>query len=420
VLAAVLVLAAATPHAHADGAFPDSQQFLLDATQPTNLMLGTNFGLLVSSDDGSHWSWICEQAIASLPFLYSRGPAPASTVYAQSSLGMVLSRDQGCTWQPVGGRLAGHNVLDSFPDPSDPAHVIAIARNPTDGGPAPIALFESRDGGATFGAILLVAPADAVMTGAEIARSAPATIYVTLYSGDGHPLIARSSDSGAHFAMRDLAQMLGNHSVRLAGVDPSDPDTVYLRVVDHNDQLAITHDAGATWQLPLKLAGAGGAPAAMSAFLRLRNGTLLVGSRDGPGAASSDGGKTFAPFATELHLRALAELGDVLYAAADDTRDPFAIGRSHDGGATWQPLLHFAHICGPAACGAAHAACGGPWQQLIARLSIDPAACNAVAVTAPPPRSRASGCDVGGGPAAGGTLAMLGALALLRAHRRRS
>ena len=62
--------------ATADGAFPDSLSVLVPAGHPHEIVLATNFGPLISEDDGATWSWVCEQAIALLVSLYQVGPPP--------------------------------------------------------------------------------------------------------------------------------------------------------------------------------------------------------------------------------------------------------------------------------------------------------------------------------------------------------
>src|SRR5262249_11008394 len=56
----VVSLAAASP-ALANGAFPESYQIVLPADRPQQVILATNFGLIISDDDGATWTWTCEQ-----------------------------------------------------------------------------------------------------------------------------------------------------------------------------------------------------------------------------------------------------------------------------------------------------------------------------------------------------------------------
>ena len=57
-LAVTSLLAAGS--ARADGAFPDSGQVLLLPDRSNEIIVGTNFGLISTSDGGLSWEWTCE------------------------------------------------------------------------------------------------------------------------------------------------------------------------------------------------------------------------------------------------------------------------------------------------------------------------------------------------------------------------
>src|SRR5258708_2906383 len=95
----------------------------------------------------------------------------------------------------------------------------------------------------------------------------------------------------------------------------------------------------------------------MTGFARLASSTILASGMevDGQGMMtrlsyrSVDGGKTFQPWATPS-LRALAERGGKLYGAADNARDPFALGVSTDEGMTFTPMMKFSSVAGIKRC----------------------------------------------------------------------
>jgi hypothetical protein len=70
------------------------------------------------------------------------------------------------------------------------------------------------------------------------------------------------------------------------------------------------------------------------------------------GARSTDGGSTFIAWPGVPHLRALAERDGLLYAAADNFADRFALGVSSDE-TTWRPLLSYNDVTRVKACVAA-------------------------------------------------------------------
>ena len=65
-LAIIAGVAAMAPAARANGAFPDEFSVHLPAGAPHRIFLGTNFGLVVSEDDGATWRYACEPYIVGL------------------------------------------------------------------------------------------------------------------------------------------------------------------------------------------------------------------------------------------------------------------------------------------------------------------------------------------------------------------
>jgi hypothetical protein len=348
--AAALILGASLAGvrpARADGAFPDSDSIVVPDALPDEILLGTNFGLVLSVDDGVTWTWSCEQPGNAFGNHYQMGAPTMNRLYAQgrgsTTATLAYSDDAGCSWQVAGGGVAGAVVLDAFPDPTDAGRVLALVSRASDGGMSYEA-WESGDGGATF-ATRRYATADD-LTGVETARSDPATIYLTLVgASEGGPIpeLARSTDGGATWTLHDLSAGLGTHIVnlRLIAVDPDDAGTVFLRVgVGGGEQVAVTRDGGAT-VAPVLTFGAGD----VAAFARMpATGDLIVGGIAGVSSVafrSTDGGSTFQPLPTPPHLRALAARGTRLYAVADNYTDGYAIGTSDDEGMTWQPLVSY-------------------------------------------------------------------------------
>lgn len=400
--------------ARANGAFPDSMQILLPPDRPRDIILGTNFGLVLSSDNGGTWYWVCEPAISSFVSQYAQGPPPSDTLFAMSPAGLYRSTDGGCNWSAAQGGLARAQVEDAFPDATDASHVLAVATAVPDGGIAVSAVFESRDGGVSFGAPIYQARRGYAITGVEIARTSPRPLYLTMYGYEamaGHPSILRSLDGGATFQDMDAGGVLGMQTLRLAAVDPANPDKLFLRIIGEHDSLAISEDGGVSLRISLSLGDF------MSAFLRLNDGTVLVGTRGGEAHVSTDGGASFTPWAGAPHLRALGERGGMLYGVADNTLDHYAIGVSGDGSARFTPLLRYDQIQGPLACPRIQSVCGPLWpaQQALLRGLASPSPSS---MPAPPPARR--GCAAAGGiPGAAGVGLLLVALFLGVCRRQR-
>jgi photosystem II stability/assembly factor-like uncharacterized protein len=334
--------------AHANGAFPDSLQILLPADRPHEIVLTTNFGLISSQDDGKTWLWSCEQVLTNLAALYQVGAPPQDRVYALSRSGLVTSEDDTCTWKMSRGSLATALATDAFPDPHDPSRVLAIANERGDA-ITPQSLYLSSDGGLTFGAPLFSAPLAGGLLGVESAATDPMTIYLSTYRQPGiHPQLMRSIDGGAQWTTIDVESTLGANGFRIVAVDPQDPLQLYLRVIeDLGEELAVSSDGGVTLRKPLSTDGR------FTAFARLASGTLLVGALSNgaaQGFRSTDRGLTFQPWLNPPHLRALAERDGLLFAAADNFKDGFALGVSTDEGLTFRPLMRFDQVTGIKPC----------------------------------------------------------------------
>ena len=350
--------------ARADGAFPDGQSILVPADRPDEILLATNFGVLRSEDAGATWIWSCEQPVNSYGRLYQMGPAPAHRLYAIANGKLVFSDDDACGWQVGGGALGAELCEDAFVDPSDGTRVLAAGLASGTAG-AVYTVFESTDGGATFGRTLYTGAPGDLVTGLEIAASDPMTIDLALSRGTAaSPTLARSSDGGATWQLADLTAALGGGQVRIVAIDPSDSDRVWLRWLGAaGDALALATHGGATIAVPLSFDSG-----ALVAFTRTATGTLLVaGTLAGAPALfrSTDGGATFAALAAPPHILALAERAGTVYAAVDTAYEPFAEATSTDEGTTWQPGLAFVNVAAIAPClkGVCQTDCAARAQQ---------------------------------------------------------
>jgi MYXO-CTERM domain-containing protein len=431
ILAAALCLARAAG-ARGDGAFPNSQNIMAPAALPHEILLGTNFGLVMSFDDGRTWTWSCEQELNGFATLYQVGPPPTNRLLAVSSHGVIRSDDVGCSWSAATGLPAGA-ALDVFADPSDPTRVLAVT-TAGDGG-ATYEVLASADGGVTFGTSIYTAAAGDHITGVEIARSAPQTIYVTLTSGSAFvPKLAQTTDGGAHWALHDLSgvPLPGAYSLGLIAVDPVSPGKVYLRVGGKTGEaLAITTDGGTTVSLPLTLPGG-----SLTAFARLASGSLIAAGilgTDDVAYRSTDQGASFQMLPAALPVRGLAARGTTLYAATDTSSIDSAIETSPDEGMTWQPLMAYSDIraiqsCVMAACqdDCLNRAGMGQWPEEMCSAvapSVDAGPApdggrDAGAVAHPP--SSGCGCTTAPGPAmpALASLAMIAGILVFRRRPR--
>jgi MYXO-CTERM domain-containing protein len=337
--------------ARGDGAFPGSSGIAVPASRPHEILLGTNFGLVTSIDDGQTWTYSCEQAQNSYAFQYQLGAPPLLRLYALSQSGFVFSDDSACSWGVASGALAGDAVSDAFPDPTDADRVVVIATSyAIDAGSIVASVLASSDGGKTFGTTLYTASDGDAVTGVEIARSSPSTIYMTMLTSASAPKLGRSMDGGSTWTIHDLTSTLGAdvHSIRLIAVDPDDADRVFLRAgPSGDDRLVLSGDGGMTASTALDLHGV------MTAFTRTPAGHLMVAGTVGvtPVAfLSTDDAQTFQPLPTPPNLIALAARAGTIYGVTDTTLEDEALFISADEGTSWQPFMGYADIQAIDAC----------------------------------------------------------------------
>ena len=333
------VALAAPAAAHANGAFPDSQTILTPEDRPQEILLVTNFGLITSADNGKTWLWSCEQDSNALGDFYQLTPAPKNRLFTVANQNLAYSDNTSCGWQMAGGAVVGQSITDAFLDPVGGTRVLAIAvANQV------YSLYPSTDTGMTFAPAIYQTSTGVTMAGVEIARSDANVVYVALRAPDGSPQLARSSDGGAHFTVNDLSAALGPGLLRIIAVDPQDANRVLLRFLGANDQsIVLTVDGGVSATKPVTVNGN------FNAYTRLPSGTILVAGvvqySTVPGLfRSRDGGASFEMIPNPPGIRALSQRGALVYAAADNFGDGYAIGTSTDEGTTWQALMTYADV----------------------------------------------------------------------------
>src|SRR5580698_2583677 len=275
--------------ARADGAFPDSLSILTPAQLPNETLLATNFGLVMSFDRDQTWIWSCEQPLNSFGTLYQMGPPPKNRIFAIAA-GLIYSDDSSCTWNAAGGAAT---AADAFADPTNPNRVLAVVTSTVGDAGSVYTVVESSDAGTTFPQLRYTAAAGDHITGVEISRSDPQTVYLTLTSGTAYtPKVAATTDGGA------------------SATTP------------------LTFPAGA-----------------FNVFTRLDSGSLIAGGVVGTANVayrSINGGTSFDPLpAVPFTFNGLSARGTRLYAALENMTDLYAIETSDDEGMSWQPLMRF-------------------------------------------------------------------------------
>ena len=119
--------------------FPSRTRCCCPPTGPQQIVLSTNFGLIISDDGGATWQWTCERPETSMASTYAMGAPPAGiAVQPVARRSAWPSRmTMSCSWHRAGGALASAIATDDFPDPTDAAHVLAIVGGAGGAGAAP-------------------------------------------------------------------------------------------------------------------------------------------------------------------------------------------------------------------------------------------------------------------------------------------
>jgi len=391
----------AAGRAHANGAFPDSLRIFVPADRPAEIILATNFGLIMSRDDGATWDWVCEHGDGFLATQYQAAAPPSRRLFAVAPAGLAYSDDDACGWS-LAVDLMSTTVTDAFADPVNPNRVLALASFIDLNGQAQSGLFVSGDAGKTFGAPKYLAAAASSLVSVEVAASEADRIYLTAFHSNlGRPpggAVIHSDDGGGTWATSDVTPVTGERIVRIAAVDPVDAQKIYFRVTGSEDAIGLSTDGGVTMTLPLVVT------AQLTGLLRRANGQILVSALDVVDGAlyqSTDAGKSFSRLATRLAIRALAERAGKVYVATDDVVDGFALGVSTDDGATFKPLLRFNQVKGARACGSLKAACATTCSMLVNVGTFTPATCaNAPGGDGSVVTNGDAGRDTGANPAA--------------------
>jgi len=412
--------------AWADGAFPDEFSIHFQPGAPHRILMGANFGLLISEDDGATWRYTCE------PWVVSSSNAALSNTsvnfYQVTAEGVLLanaltvtrSEDVACTWPTVTGVASGTRITDVFPDPNDATFALAIGvvLNPTN---VVSYIVASHDAGKSFDAPHLYETAD-LLTGVELARSKPGVAYATTVSvSGGAARFLSSTDRGAHWTSTTLAIPSGTEP-RILAVDPEDDQKVYLRLVTStSDSILMTENGGQSFQTVLPPIGT-----SLSAFLIAGDGTLYAGTRTGKLYVRPAGATDFTAL-NAPHLRCLGQRPGTarIYACADMIADGFSLATSDDHGQSFQRMMSFTELLGPLTCAPVQTNCAAHWARIQGVLGITgdggtpgpPDAGNPDAGTAPAPKPGGgpSGCSSAGGSAA----AFLGLVAVVLLWRTR-
>jgi len=357
-------------NALANGRFPASSMLVARPGDPSRLAMRATYGLLLSSDGGSSWDWVCERAVG-----YGGNEDPSVVISGSGALvvgtftGTSRSTDGGCHWTHDPTWPAG--VVDLASRPSAPDRLYAATSAYAKAGDAgPLfgsQLFVSDDSGAhwtlraTFDATLLI---DSI----EVAPSDHARVYASAIRPHGRDTTATllvSDDDGAHWKEHAVPFTPEDRGVYIAAVDPKNAGRVYLRTssVDASHVL-VSDDGGRSVREIVR-----GGP--MQGFALLDDGATIYtgGPKDGLLRAVSSDDQFEKRSSTPVQC--LTSIGTALWACAP-TRAGYVLGVSLDQGATFAAKLTLAGMRGPLQCASPSALdqCKDDWSALRALVGV--------------------------------------------------
>ena len=363
-LGAAIACLAAPATASANGRFPAAGQLALDPADPDVLLVRATYGLLLTRDASTHWSWVCEDVVG-----YGGYEDPMmsftadGTILAATFEGLGVSHDTGCDWAFAGSGLAGQYVVDLDLEKGDPSRgVLLVADDAGPEGGTPdyvMQLWQTADSGGTWAQAGVNLPASFFGVTVETAPSDPDRVYAsgTLGPPDypAHPgVIERSDDRGATWQPMLIPGSDDANVPYIGAVDPQNPDVVYVRL-DGNptDQLVVSQDGGATWTKVFETSvPPQGATSPLLGLALSPDGSMVAAGGPNDGLWTAPASTLAFTKASSMSALCLTWSTAGLYGCGDELADGFTAGVSTDQGKTWTPLLHRAGLCGPLACAA--------------------------------------------------------------------
>lgn len=383
------------------------------------LYMRSTFGVLISTDSGKHFRWLCEEAIG---FTGSWDPPIAATRDKRLFIGLekgLRVTKGGCDVKAV-PELEGELVSDLSVQP-DGIHAMVVTA--TAGKPAGLYLENAKGQFVRVGE----GPTGYRFDTLDAAPSKPERIYLTGvdYTKKPYGHFFRSDDGGKTL-VDTQPKLEKDGTLFLSGIDPKNPDRLYVREIRSEDgftEILVSEDGGKTFRSTLSR------PTALYGFTLAPDGQTLyaVAADAREGLFRSDDRGEHWKSVLKVGLTCLFANRTSIYGCSNPfQKGGYAIGESKDKGEHFLPLAGFAEVQGPVLCdGGPISACVAPWPKIQANLlpgsddagpagvdgGTDPASSDAAAPvpTAPPSASSPSaasappaksgcGCDAGGSP----------------------
>ena len=174
----------------ANGALPSVSQLLSDPAATDHLFLRSTFGLLVTSDEGANWDWLCEEGMGYKDVEPPMAILPGGSILLAIPEGVSRGEPGGCDFRRAEG--IDQSVVDLSRIPAEPGSAIAVSLSG-----AVSQLWISTDEGRSF--TTLGEPRTGLIASTvDVAPSNPNVVYLSGLDGTQGVLL-RSGDLGKTF-----------------------------------------------------------------------------------------------------------------------------------------------------------------------------------------------------------------------------
>ncbi|WP_240807051.1 WD40/YVTN/BNR-like repeat-containing protein [Polyangium spumosum] len=366
-IALVTALALASGTAQANGRFPSAGHVEVDPADPAHVVLRATYGLVVSTDAGERWSWVCEEAM-SFAGIWDPpiGIAAGGALLVGLPDGLSVSTPDGCGFSRAGA-LEGRLVADLAVDKKNPARAVVLTSSPVGAG-FDTRLFWTEDGGLSFTDAEAVFPDNLRGLTVDLTPD-PAIVYVSGVLGGPLPrgVVLRSADGGKTHAITAVPGGDEAHAPYIGAADPSNPDKLYVRLDGAPGRLLHSADGATTWEELFVGEGA------LLGFSLSPDGSALVVGGEKDGIWRSPAPEWAFEQVSRLHTRCLRWADAGVYACTEEALDGFSVGLSVTAGSTFGVASRLADLCGPLPCPAGSATrtqCEPRWPLLRTTLNI--------------------------------------------------
>jgi hypothetical protein len=378
---AAVVAAAGTVStpALADGGIPRAWGILFEPGNPSHIVIRSLFwGLFDQRAGQSDWSLFCSQAFGGNALAKTDNPTvltKGGRILVAAGFAGLTASDDGCAWREVDA-FGGDSVLGLAPVDSVGEKFVLLTIKGENGGVTGRA-YGSDDRGDTWAELAGALPKDYSFASIAVAPSDPKRMYVAgVKVNVGSRLLASTADGGKTWQSFPIPAPDGFDPVAVAGILPSDPDTVFVRIGGPDDvgtppapdTLWVTTDAGAHWASSFAATG----DIAGLEFSSDGKKVFVAGPMDGiksAALADATAGKADA-FKTVFtgQVWGLASGADgKLYAGNDDFNPTqhFMVGVSSDQGATFSAVMNHCNVQFPVCPGTStmESVCREQWER---------------------------------------------------------